>query len=58
MPYLGAALTTVSGMLGQMMIAVIIDHLGLLGIYERKVTARKLVGIATIIIGILFLRLL
>jgi len=58
MPYLGAALTTIAGMLGQMIIALIIDHFGLLGIYERKITLRRLVGIATIIIGVLSLRLL
>jgi len=45
-------------MLGQMIIALIIDHFGLLGIYERKITLRRLVGIATIIIGVLSLRLL
>lgn len=56
MPYLGAALTTVSGMLGQMIVALIIDHFGLLGIYKRKVTPRKLVAIVLIMIGILFLR--
>lgn len=57
MPYLGAALTTVAGMLGQMIIALIIDHFGLLGIYERKITPRKLVSIMIILIGILLLRL-
>ncbi|HLS52607.1 MAG TPA: DMT family transporter, partial [Tissierellaceae bacterium] len=57
MPYLGAALTTVSGMLGQMILALVIDHFGLLGIRKRKVTSRKLVSIGIIIVGILFLRL-
>lgn len=57
MPYLGAALTTIAGMLGQMIIALIIDHFGLFGIHERKITLRKLVGISIIVIGVLFLRL-
>src|SRR5699024_1834858 len=58
MPYLGAALTTLAGMLGQMIIALMIDHFGLLGIDERKVTPRKLLAIFTIMVGIIFLRFL
>lgn len=58
MPYLGAALTTISGMLGQMLMALIIDHFGLLGIDKRKITLRKTVGVGIIITGIVFLRFL
>ncbi len=36
MPYLGAALTTIAGMLGQMLMALIIDQFGLLGIPKNN----------------------
>lgn len=56
MPYLGAALTTIAGMLGQMLMALIIDQFGLLGIPKNKITFRKSIGIVLIIIGIILLR--
>ncbi|MCU5746893.1 DMT family transporter [Staphylococcus sp. SQ8-PEA] len=57
MPYLGAAVTTIIGMLGQMLMGVIIDHFGLLGTAPNKVTLRKVTGIIAIIVGIMLLRL-
>lgn len=56
MPYLGAALTTIAGMLGQMLMALIIDQFGLLGIPKNKITFRKSIRIVLIIIGIILLR--
>ncbi|RRJ19130.1 DMT family transporter, partial [Pseudomonas aeruginosa] len=41
MPFLGAALTTIVGMLGQMLMGVIIDHFGLLGTPKNRITLRK-----------------
>lgn len=56
MPYLGAAVTTISGMLGQMIMALIIDHFGLLGTPKNQIDIRKTCGIIGIIIGIILLR--
>lgn len=56
MPHLGAALTTIAGMLGQMIMALIIDQFGLLGIPKNKITTRKALGIMIIIAGIICLR--
>src|SRR5699024_5870937 len=52
MPHLGAALTTIIVMLGQMLMGIIIDHFGLLGTYVNKITKRKIVGIVAMMIGI------
>lgn len=57
MPHLGAALTTIIVMLGQMLMGVIIDHFGLLGTRINKITTRKIIGIIAIMIGIILLRL-
>lgn len=57
MPHLGAALTTIIVMLGQMLMGIIIDHFGLLGTYVNKITKRKVVGIIAMMIGIVLLRL-
>lgn len=57
MPHLGAALTTIIVMLGQMLMGLIIDHFGLLGTHVNKVTTRKIIGITAILIGIIILRL-
>ncbi|KKI56670.1 transporter family-2 protein [Staphylococcus pasteuri] len=57
MPFLGAALTTIVGMLGQMLMSVIIDHFGLLGTPKNKITLRKCIGLVCIAIGIILLRL-
>src|SRR5699024_1451911 len=56
MPHVGAALTTVAGVLGQMIMALIIDHFGLLGSPKNKITTRKELRIMIIIAGISCLR--
>ncbi|PNZ67076.1 DMT family transporter [Staphylococcus croceilyticus] len=56
MPFLGAALTTIVAMLGQMLMGVIIDHFGL-GVPKNRITLRKLIGLIAIAIGIILLRL-
>ena len=57
MPFLGAALTTIVAMLGQMIMGIIIDHFGLMGSPKNKITARKVCGLICIAIGIILLRL-
>lgn len=57
MPFLGAALTTIVAMLGQMVMGIIIDHFGLLGSPKNKITIRKVFGLICIAIGIILLRL-
>ncbi|MDU2696331.1 MAG: DMT family transporter, partial [Staphylococcus epidermidis] len=57
MPFLGAALTTIIAMMGQMIMGIIIDHFGLLGSPKNKITSRKLGGLLCIAIGIILLRL-
>ncbi|WP_436854966.1 DMT family transporter [Staphylococcus caeli] len=57
MPHLGAALTTIIVMLGQMLMGSIIDHFGLLGTQVNKITPRKIAGIVAMMIGIILLRL-
>ncbi|UDI78982.1 DMT family transporter [Staphylococcus taiwanensis] len=56
MPFLGAALTTIIAMLGQMLMGVIIDHFGL-GVQKNPITLRKSCGLIAIAIGIILLRL-
>ncbi|MBI5971693.1 DMT family transporter [Staphylococcus caledonicus] len=56
MPFLGAALTTIIAMLGQMLMGVIIDHFGL-GVRRSPITFRKFSGLVAIAIGIILLRL-
>lgn len=56
MPFLGAALTTIVAMLGQMLMGVMIDHFGL-GVPKNSITLRKFSGLIAIAIGIVLLRL-
>ncbi|OHR83905.1 MULTISPECIES: DMT family transporter [unclassified Staphylococcus] len=56
MPFLGAALTTIVAMLGQMLMGVLIDHFGL-GVPKNSITLRKFSGLIAIAIGIVLLRL-
>ncbi|MGV3105333.1 DMT family transporter [Staphylococcus borealis] len=56
MPFLGAALTTIVAMLGQMLMGVLIDHFGL-GVPKNSITLRKFSGLIVIAIGIVLLRL-
>lgn len=50
---LGASLTIAIGLLGQSVISLIVDHLGLLGAKENKFNRKKLIGLSIIIIGII-----
>ena len=57
MPQLGAALTTVIGMLGMMVMGLLIDTFGWFGVPKRHVDARRIIGLFIIVIGIILLRL-
>ncbi|MDD6795759.1 MAG: DMT family transporter [Clostridiaceae bacterium] len=50
--YIGAALTTAIGLLGQTLSSIIIDHYGLLGVTVVKFNKKKLIGLSLILAGI------
>lgn len=49
---LGASLTIALGLLGQSLISILIDHMGLLGMKVNKFNKKKLVGLSLIVFGI------
>jgi transporter family-2 protein len=49
---LGASLTIALGLLGQSLISIIIDHMGLLGMKAIKFNKKKFVGLSLIVFGI------
>jgi bacterial/archaeal transporter family-2 protein len=55
-PRLGVALTFSLIVAGQMLITVVIDHFGLLGIPVHHINWQRLFGIALIIAGVIFVR--
>lgn len=57
MPHLGAALTTLIGMFGQILMGILIDHFALFGSPKIDMTSRKTIGLLCILTGIIFLRL-
>ena len=57
MPHLGAALTTLIGMFGQILMGILIDHFTLFGSPKIAMTSRKTIGLLCILTGIIFLRL-
>jgi bacterial/archaeal transporter family-2 protein len=56
LPRLGVALTFSLIVAGQMLITVVIDHFGWLGIPVHAVNWQRLFGIALIIAGVIFVR--
>lgn len=50
--YLGASLTLALGVLGQLIVASVIDHFGLLGMKAYKFNNKKIIGFIIIIVGI------
>lgn len=50
--YIGAALSTAVGLLGQTLSSIIIDHYGLLGVKVVKFNKKKLIGFGIILTGI------
>ncbi|MBT2281933.1 DMT family transporter [Priestia megaterium] len=56
MPHLGATVTTIVGMFGQMLMALLIDHFGLLGVNKNQIHTKKVIGLVCITMGIILLR--
>ncbi|RIL48329.1 DMT family transporter [Mammaliicoccus fleurettii] len=57
MPELGAALTLMVVIFGQMLMGLLIDHFGLFNTPKFKITARRLIGATLVFIGIVILKL-
>ena len=55
-PGLGAALTFSLVVTGQLIAAMIIDHNGWLGMATREISAGRLVGVALLVVGVIFIR--
>lgn len=53
----GTATITILGFLGQIFIALIIDHFGLFGIPKNRINPRIILGLILIILGIILLRI-
>ncbi|WP_411842561.1 DMT family transporter [Salinicoccus sp. HZC-1] len=57
MPYLGATLTLMTVIFGQMLMGLLIDHFGLLGIHKNPIDARRVAGVVMILSGIIMLQI-
>ena len=55
-PRLGVALTFVLVVAGQMMVSLIVDHYGLLGLPVKHINWQRLVGVALLVAGVLLIR--
>lgn len=57
MPYLGATLTLMTVIFGQMLMGLLIDHFGLLGIHKHAMDSRRIIGVIMILFGIVLLQM-
>lgn len=57
MPHLGATLTLMSVIFGQMLIGLAIDHFGLFGIHRHRIDSRRIIGVLMILSGIVLLQI-
>ena len=55
-PKLGAALTFALIIAGQMVISVILDHYGLIGLPVKALNAGRIIGIVLLVIGVVLIR--
>lgn len=55
-PKLGAALTFALIIAGQMIISVILDHYGLVGLTVKELNAGRVIGIVLLIVGFILVR--
>ena len=55
-PRLGVAMTFSLIVLGQMLITLVIDHFGLLGVPVQQVTLSRVAGILLVIGGVVLIR--
>ncbi|MFD2831522.1 DMT family transporter [Corticicoccus populi] len=56
MPELGATLTMMAVIVGQILMGLLIDQLGLFGLPKQRIDARRLAAVAMIVTGILLLQ--
>lgn len=56
LPALGAELTVVSVLCGQMLIALVIDHFGWFGVKRHRINWPRLAGVALMVAGIVFIQ--
>ncbi|RYM05548.1 DMT family transporter [Sporolactobacillus sp. THM7-7] len=56
LPLLGAALTVVSIVCGQMVIAMLIDHFGWFGVARHPINWPRLAGLVLLIVGVLLVQ--
>lgn len=57
MPHLGATLTLMTVIFGQMLMGLLIDHFGLLGLHKNPIDARRVIGVGMILSGIILLQI-
>jgi transporter family-2 protein len=50
-PRIGAAATLTALVLGQLTVAVVVDHFGILGVPRAEITVSKLIGLALLLAG-------
>jgi len=58
LPILGSVLTTMIFLLGQMIMALVIDQFGMFNLQKRKIDSRRIAALAFTIIGITFVKFL
>lgn len=56
LPVLGSILTVMIFLLGQMIMAILVDQFGLFSLQKRKIDARKIITIVLMIIGIILVK--
>ncbi|GKS14985.1 membrane protein [Paenibacillus chitinolyticus] len=57
LPELGSVLTTMIFLLGQMIMAIIIDQFGIFNLQKRKIDSRRIAALVLTVIGILFVKI-
>lgn len=55
-PRLGVALTFVLVVAGQMVVSLVLDHFGLLGMPIKPINWQRLIGVLFLVAGVLFIR--
>lgn len=56
LPKLGVAMTVSLIIAGQMLMSVVMDHFGLLGVPVREVTTARIAGVLLVFIGVLLIK--
>jgi len=58
LPILGSVLTTMVFLLGQMIMALLIDQFGMFHLQKRKIDSRRIIALVLMIIGVIFVKFL